>query len=435
MSYILKTKSHTPGTNRGQAAIAVVLFLVGVTLVATVTTSATALKEEKAARTGFQGKSGYFLSEAAQEDVVYRLKRGKPVGTVSVLTLLGNSATTTITDVSSEEKEVVASGSSGVNIRKTQVALLRTLGASFFYGVQVGAGGLHMKNTASVVGNIFSNGPVTGENSNTATGDVISAGSGGLIDGVALDSSAYAATVRDSTVGADAYYQTIVNSTVGGTLHPGSEPLATTTMPLTDGQIADLEAIAESGGVINSPCPYQIKTDRVIGPVKINCDLKITGTPTVTIAGMLRVVGNVEVENSATLRLSSSLGSASAGIIADNPADRLTSSSIEVKNSVSAYGSGTPGSYVVFISQNRSAESGGSGEAIEMENTVSGDLLVYAPHGDVKLKNSISLKEVTAYKVTLENSAEVVYESGLSNVLFTTGPSGGYKIVDWKEIE
>ena len=166
-----------------------------------------------------------------------------------------------------------------------------------------------MKNTASVVGNIFSNGPVTGENSNTATGDVISAGSGGLIDGVALDSSAYAATVRDSTVGADAYYQTIVNSTVGGTLHPGSEPLATTTMPLTDGQIADLEAIAESGGVINSPCPYQIKTDRVIGPVKINCDLKITG-PEVT----MRVLPAGTPIGRVTLRLSSPLFR-SAGIM------------------------------------------------------------------------------------------------------------------------
>ena len=46
-----------------------------------------------------------------------------------------------------------------------------------------------------------------------------------------------------------------------------------------------------------------------IGPVKINCNLKIKGSPTVTIAGPAWVVGNIEIENSPIIKLASSLWS------------------------------------------------------------------------------------------------------------------------------
>ncbi len=46
----------------------------------------------------------------------------------------------------------------------------------FFYGVQVGGGGLTMTNSAGVIGNVFSNGSITGSNSAYITGDVVVAG-------------------------------------------------------------------------------------------------------------------------------------------------------------------------------------------------------------------------------------------------------------------
>ena len=50
------------------------------------------------------------------------------------------------------------------------------------------------------------------------------------------------------------------------------------------------------------------------------------------------------------------------------------------------------------------------------------------------LKNSVKLKEVSGYLIEAENSAEVTYETGLANLLFTSGPSGGWNLTDWEEI-
>ena len=89
----------------------------------------------------------------------------------------------------------------------------------------------------------------------------------------------------------------------------------------------------------------------------------------------------------------------------------------------------------MLISQNLSAESGGTEVALDVKNTVSGDLLVYAGHGEISLQNSINLKEVSAYRNRLKNTAEVIYETGIANLLFDSGPSGSYEILSWEEIE
>jgi len=51
------------------------------------------------------------------------------------------------------------------------------------------------------------------------------------------------------------------------------------------------------------------------------------------------------------------------------------------------------------------------------------------------MENNAILKEVSAYKIHLKNNAEVVYETGLANVLFSSGPGGGFEIKSWMEIE
>lgn len=84
-----------------------------------------------------------------------------------------------------------------------------------------------------------------------------------------------------------------------------------------------------------------------------------------------------------------------------------------------------------MISQNTSAENGGGESAIKIVNSAQGDLLLYAAHGEILLQNNVELKEVTAYRVHLQNSAKVTYESGLANALFLSGPSGGYTLDKW----
>ena len=267
----------------------------------------------------------------------------------------------------------------------------------------------------------FSNGPIIGQNSNLVKGDVISAGPSGSVDGVHATSSVYAHSISNSDIDKDAYYTTISGTTVDGTKYPGSPDQATSSLPITDAMIENWENSA-AVSVINSPCPYEINSNVTIGPVKINCNLKIKGSPTVTIAGPAWVVGNIEIENSPIIKLASSLGANSVAIIADNPSNRTTGSKIELENSAQFQNSGTDGSYILFISQNNSAQNGGSEKAIRAENSISGEVLVYAGHGEVHLKNNVSLREVSAYKIRLSNYAQVVLRNRPGQLAFHFRP-------------
>ena len=88
-----------------------------------------------------------------------------------------------------------------------------------------------------------------------------------------------------------------------------------------------------------------------------------------------------------------------------------------------------------MLSQNNSSETGGANQAIEIENNANGDLLLYAGHGEILLKNNVNLREVTAYKIHLINNANVVYETGLASALFESGPSSSFGIDSWYETE
>ncbi|MBU2219378.1 hypothetical protein KKG15_02730 [Patescibacteria group bacterium] len=422
-------------TKNGQAVISVTVFLLIMSLVIISSFSAIVLKETKNSQNFVFSKRSYFLAEAGVEDLSYRIIKGKNYSGQEVIDIDGYMATTNITVVGNE-RHVTAEGDVKKDIRKVEIVLTTDVGSSFFYGLQAGGGGLLMENSSSVRGNVYSNGSVVGENSNIIRGTVVSAGPSGLIDGVHATGTAYAHTITDSYIEEDAYYQSIdiPATTVLGDLYPGSPDQPLGGMPISDEKIEEWKAAAEAGGVINSPCPYIISSDTTIGPKKINCDLEISGSPTVTINGAIWVVGKITFKNSPIIRIDSSLGNMSVPIIADDPSNRSTGSTISFNQSATFYGSGDPNSYVLFVSQNNSAETGGSEVAISSNNSVQGKALVYAPHGEVTLYQSGSLKEITAYKIHLRNSATVIYETGLNSLLFQSGPGGAYTISQWKEI-
>lgn len=418
----------------GQALFTAVIFFLFISSAAVLSLATSAAKSSKISLDLLNSKKSYFLTEANSEDVVYRILKGKNYSSQEVLGLDGFFATTTITS-NGQEQNIEAQGSVTSNIRKIKIGLTAGTGrVGFHYGVQVGSGGVEMENSSSVSGNIYSNGPIEGAGSNLIRGDAVSAGASGSITGVHATSSAYSHTISNSLIDKDAYYQTISGTIVGGALHPNSPDQPLRDMPISDDIIDGWEAAATST-IINSPCPYIIDDDAELGPVKINCDLTIRGSPTITLNGTIWVKGNITIENTATIRINSALGKKSIALIADNPANRLTSSKIDLKNSATFQNSGTEGSYILFISRNTSSESGGEESCIVIENSASGDVLLYGPHCEILLKNSVNLREVTAYKVHLQNTANVIYESGLASLLFETGPSGSYSIDTWREIK
>lgn len=414
--------------------MASVIFFTFISMIVTGGAYTVAYKESKISRDFMESKKSYFAAESGAEDVVYRMVNSINYDATENLSVDGIVSTTTVADIDGL-KEVSTSASNNDLVRKVKTKLEIGEGTSFFYGVQAGQGGIVMTNSSLVIGNVFSNGPIVGFNTNLVKGDVISAGPSGLINGIYATSSAYAHTIQNSDIEKDAHYQVISGTTVGGTLYPGSPDQATSTMPVPDSKIEEWKAEAAAGGTHTSPCPYIISGTVSLGPKKINCDLYINGTAVVTLNEPIWVVGNINFSNSADIKVNPSLGDASVAFIADNPANRTSSSRIFLSNSVEFFGSGSSKSYILMVSQNNSAEGGGSNSAISISNSVNGKVLLYAPHGLMYLSNSIRAKEATAYKIQITNTASITYETGLANLLFTSGPSGGYSIESWEETE
>lgn len=420
--------------NNGQALITAIIFFLFISTTITLGVANPVLHQLSISNDLVRSKNSYFLSESLSEDIVYRLKTGKQVGTSESLTLNGETATAALSDILGG-KQIISTGNFSDSVRKIKTDLLMGSGVSFTYGVQVGAGGLNISNSASVEGNVFSNGPIIGQNTNLIKGDVISAGAGGLIDGIHATSSAYAHTIRDSQVDKDVYYQVISGTTVGGVSYPNSPDQAASPLPISDALIADWEAAAADGGTATcSGDSYNISGSVTLGPQKIPCNLYINGSDRLYLTGPLWVTGNIQFSNTSKVTVHSSLSGKTVAIIANNPFNQTSSSRIFASNSVEFQGAGA-NSYILLISQNKSAEQGGGEEAIEVSNSVTGKVLVYAGHGKIEISNSVNLKEVTAYRIEINNSAKVIYETGLANLLFSAGPSGGYTIDKWKETQ
>lgn len=389
-------------------------------------------------------KQSFYLSESGIEDALYRLTSGKQISSTYDISLGGFDTTVTTTNTSTGKK-IVSSGNRNDFIRNTEIDLALGDGISFHYGIQAGNGGFLLQNSSSITGNAFSSGPVIGSG-NLIYGDVISAGASGLVYGIHATGTVYAHNIGNSSQGTivdkDAYYVTKTNTTINGTLHPGAADQPTAELPISDAQITEWETDAATGGTLDSSfCDNYssstntctISSSKSLGPIKIPFNVLVKSSSGVlTITGPIWITGNFSTQTGPTIKMSSLLGTQNVAIIADNPNDTTGSGLVDIGQTTSFQGSGSAGSYVFMISQNNSAETGGSTVAISMDQGASA-LVAYAAHGLITLSQSVSIKETTAYKIALSQSANVTYDTGLPSVLFQAGPSGGYDILSWKE--
>lgn len=431
---------------KGAALLIFVLFFTFSSLALMIMVGDTAFKAVTQYQRLFASKQALFMAESLGEDVTYRILEAMNFDSVESIEFYGARATTTTTiDFTTDEFVVVSQGGVSNSERFSEILLSVGTGASFNFGLQTGNGGIHMDNNSSVQGNVFSNGPVTGSNSATVYGDVISAGPSGYVGGFYATSSVWANEIEDMDIDGDAYYTTLSGSnTILGTSYGSQPDQATATLPISDEAVATWQSNIETGGTViastspecasSTPGLYVIDSDITIGDVIIECDLEIQKNGTdVTLTGPIWVKGNITFDQGPSIVIDSAVGARSVQMIADNPDNRTTSSQIVLNNSTSFAGSGSPKSYVLLLSMNEDAENGGLEDAVTLTQSAKGDVLVYAAHGRVSMGNNISLKEVTGYQIDISNGSEVIYESGLVNLLFTSGPGGGFSIVGWEE--
>jgi hypothetical protein len=392
------------------------------------------------------------LAEGGIDLAAYRLNQNVAFVGETVTDLGVGSFSTSVSSIDGGTKRITSVATSTYagqtkTVTVTGVVSIDTNSISFHYGVQAGAGGFELNNSSSITGNVFSSGPVIGSggssscgvqsgNGNCIYGDVVSTGATGQVYGIHATGTVYAHTLGNASTGTtvekDAYYTIKTNTTVRGALHPGYPDQGSASFPISDAQVEDWEAQAAAGGII-SACDasgnYTVNSDASLGPVKILCNLIVkSSSATLTVNGPIWVVGNITTQTGPTIKMAAALGGQNVAIIADNPSDPTGSGIITVGQSTVFQNSGSAGSFVFLISQNTSAEEGGSTVALSLSQGASA-LVAYAAHGLAALSQSVSVKEVTAYKITLSQSANVVYDTGLPNTLFETGPGGSWSFV------
>lgn len=163
--------------NKGAALTLSVLFFLIISIAIVLGSASPVVRDLKNAQALIKSKSAYFTSDAGIEDAYYRIKKGKHLSNPEVLALNSGTVSVATTDVSGTEKDIVASGAVAANDRNVKLTISTGIGSDFSYGAQVGDGGLVMGENAQVkgiggaVGNVFSNGPITGANGATITGD------------------------------------------------------------------------------------------------------------------------------------------------------------------------------------------------------------------------------------------------------------------------
>jgi hypothetical protein len=294
--------------------------------------------------------------------------------------------------------------------------------ASAYYSIGVSADGSCSPGNTAYSANAFASSPIWTFHTPDLNFKVFLGGLATMLDNMEVTGSVRAHTITDSDIGGDAYYTTINGSNVDGTSYPGTPDSTPSTFAISDAQIMDWEQQAEDGGIYSGTCPYNIPNNTTIGPKKIPCDVTITGSNVVYLAGPVWIVGNLTMSNSAKLVVSSALGDAGAVLIADNDADDTGSGKISTSNSVEINGNGNSHSNALLVSMNT------SDLAINVGNSGTASIF-FAPHGTLAINNSASFKEITAFHIIMGNSAVVNYTSGLQSSTFSNGPGASWQLM------
>ena len=413
----------------GAAMLISVIFFLFISLAIISGLVGPTVREFKIANDLIKSRQSLFLSESGIEDAYYRLKTAMNINnddaTPEIISLNGNTATTSIVDSGYNKKTISSLGDVSSRHRKNKLMLDAGSGISYSYGVQAGNGGFELGN-ATVNGNVYSNGIIAGANGATITGSAISAGALGLIDNIDIGISgvgdARAHTVKNSTIAGNLYCKIDGGGNDKNCDMSGPDP-GPADMPITQDMIDKWKADAningdEIAGDLTISSPTSLGPKKIVGNLAINNDLTVTGT--------IYVTGNITTNNNAQVRLFNSYGPTGGIIIVDGK--------VVLDNGVEFFGSGSLGSYVLLATTS-SCPSGCSGSnAMEIMNNV-GAILINAQNGTVHLNNNVNLNEVVGNKIIIDNSATVNYLSGLASTLFTSGPSGGWSITSWKEIE
>lgn len=416
-------KIFLPITQRGFAAILSLLIIAAVVVLLAIGAGLISLRNQRTTYNSVRSAQSLVLAEAALEDSLLRITDPSlSYQSSETLTLNGHTATTTISQVG-PTVSVATQGDVETRIRRLGIELVKnSTEASFFYGVQVGEGGLIIDHKdGKVIGNVYANGTSYGKGS--VTGSITVGGDGNELQDLDIGENAFAYGCDNATIVGDltTHEGGVSTCTVGGSTSTQSESFETLDFPITDEQINTWKSQAADGGTLSGN--QTISSNQDLGPIKIDGNLTIDNNVTVNITGNVWVTGTFNTNNNAIVALDSGYGANSGIFIVD--------SNIDLDNNVIMRGTSDPASYLIVIGTSSSQAEASA--AMDVKNNLDGAIL-FTPHGIMVVHNNANLVEAMAHKLLLKN-ATVSYETGLENVNFTSGPSGGWDIRSWQETQ
>ena len=244
-------------------------------------------------------------------------------------------------------------------------------------------------------------------------------------------------SISDCTVNGNASYNAKTSCTIVGTETTPTTPpesLPQLPLPIDGATIQDWKDDAVSGGTCIQPeclangdyaptgCVLTLGPKKIAGNLIL--DKNCSGGQTITLTGTVWVTGYVDISNNAYINLSPGYADRSGVLLSDG--------TIHLSNNGQFAGSGVPGSYIMLLTL--AAGGGHHDSAIDLHNNADGAMF-YAQNGLVYLHNTVKVKELVGYKVHMENTSILNYESGLADVKFSSGPTGGFDLKQWKEVE
>jgi hypothetical protein len=240
---------------------------------------------------------------------------------------------------------------------------------------------------------------------------------GGVYVGTTGSDNAWAHNAVGVSVTGKLYCQTgSYNNKICDTSRADPEPQA---LPLSDSIVENWKDDAETGGTISGD--YHVGwAGATLGPKVINGNLLIDGGGILTVSGTLYVKGNITLTGGGSVKLAASYGSSNGAIVTDG---------YVILNGGSSFsGSGQPGSYPFLITTSDCpvAPTCGGNDAISLSGGA-GTVALIAQEGNVRINGGSSLKEVTAKQITMDGGATLVYDSGLVNANFSSGPGGSWE--------
>ncbi|GEM_PF-397988 len=163
------------------------------------------------------------------------------------------------------------------------------------------------------------------------------------------------------------------------------------------------------------------------GPLHVKGNLGVQSTG-LTMTGTIWVEGVLTVESGGSIALSSLYG-ANGGVI-------VTNGPVTLDGGSSLLGSGNSSSYVLLATDSDCpiSPSCGGDDAVLISGG-SGAVLVYAPNGTINMDGGTNVDAMAANEIDLSGGATLNYNSGLVNVNFSSGPTGGWNVSSWQEVQ